>query len=282
MSKLPQWLIKRTPKLKNIRKMREKIADDSVHTVCESAKCPNIGECYSSTVATFMILGKTCTRKCNFCGVSKGTPSPLDKSEPKRVAEAAKKLGLKYVVVTSVTRDDLPDHGASHFADTIKAIKKELPDSKVEVLIPDLGGNKDLIKKVIDAGPFVLNHNVEMAPRLYEHLRPTSNYKRSLEVLKISSNINKNMHIKSGFMLGVGETEKEIYELMKDLRAAECGIVTIGQYLRPSQKEASVVEYVQPEVFEKYRNFGLNLGFKHVEAGPFVRSSYHADHILTV
>ena len=273
---LPSWLIKKTPKLKNIRKLRKIINDDSIHTVCESAKCPNIGECYSNKVATFMILGDICTRNCKFCGVQKGIPFPINKTEPKRVAQAAKKLGLDYVVVTSVTRDDLSDGGANQFIETIKEIKKEIPDAKVEVLIPDFNGNEQLIKKVIEAGPFVLNHNIEMISRLYKDLRPKSDFQASLQVLNISRNISKNAHIKSGFMIGLGETEDEIYKLLEELKSTGCDIITIGQYLRPSQSETEVVEYIQPEVFKKYKDFSLKLGFKHIESGPFVRSSYHA------
>lgn len=280
MNNLPKWLIKRTPKSENIRNFRGIIGDDGLHTVCESAKCPNIGECYSNKVATFMILGDICTRNCGFCAVANGTPTAPDDSEPKRIADAAKKLGLKYVVITSVTRDDLPDRGAGQFASTIKELKDNIEGVTVEVLIPDLGGRKELIEAVISAGPYVLNHNVEMVKRLYADIRPRSDYGTSLKVLNISKHINKNQLTKSGFMLGLGETEKEVHELITDIRKAGCNILTIGQYIRPSQNHAEVVEYAKPEMFEKYRAFALNLGFMHVEAGPFVRSSYHANHIL--
>lgn len=277
---LPSWLIKRTPKSLNIRNLRDLINDDGLHTVCESAKCPNIGECYSNKVATFMILGDICTRNCGFCAVKSGMPASPDASEPMRIAEAAKKLGLKYVVVTSVTRDDLPDRGAGQFASTIDMLKSSIAGAAVEVLIPDLGGRKELIEKVISAGPLVMNHNIEMVKRLYAKIRPRSDYRTSLNVLDISKQINKNLLTKSGFMLGLGETEKEVRELMSDIRKTGCDILTIGQYIRPSQNQAEVVEYAKPEVFEKYRAFALNLGFMHVEAGPLVRSSYHANHIL--
>lgn len=273
---LPPWLIKRTPKQKNILMLRKLINDDLIHTVCESAKCPNIGECFSSKTATFMILGDICTRNCKFCGIAKGKPGPVDKTEPKRVAQAAKKLGLNYVVVTSVTRDDLPDKGAGQFMKTIRELKNEINGVKVEVLIPDMGADKELIKKIIDQEPYILNHNLEMAPRLYEKLRPISDYQTSLNVLKSAKEINGQLLTKSGFMLGLGESVSEVHGLLNDLRSAECDIVTIGQYLRPSQNEAEVVEYIKPERFEEYKNFGSKLGFKHVESGPFVRSSFNA------
>jgi len=276
---LPQWLIKKTPKQRHIRALRELIDDPSVHTVCESAKCPNIGECYSKKIATFMILGDVCTRHCRFCGVSKGLPHPIDRTEPKRVAKAAKKMELNYVVVTSVTRDDLSDKGAGQFAGTINEIKSEIPNAKVEALIPDMGANESFIGKVIDAGPVILNHNVEMVPRLYESIRPGSDYTVSLKVLEVSKRIGKNIATKSGFMLGLGETEAEVHGMLRDLASVGCDIVTIGQYLRPSQNEAEVVEYVRLETFERYKSFGLKLGFKHIEASPFARSSYNADRV---
>ncbi|MFH1710345.1 MAG: lipoyl synthase [bacterium] len=272
---LPQWLIKKTPKNENILKIRGLIGD-KVNTVCESAKCPNIGECYSKKTVTFMILGNICTRGCGFCAVDGGTPTLPDPMEPKNVAKASKKLGLKYVVVTSVTRDDLPDGGASYFAKTIKEIRSSNPGTKVEVLIPDLKGNKEHLKTVIDAKPDILNHNIEMVPRLYGSIRPRSNYYTSLDLLKTAKKMDGNTVTKSGFMLGLGEKEAEIFELIKELRGAGCDILTIGQYIAPSQDKAKVVEYVRPEKFNEYRDFGLSIGIKKVLSGPFIRSSYIA------
>lgn len=275
MNKLPQWLIKRTPKMENIRNIRSLIGDD-VHTVCESAKCPNIGECYNNKIVTFMILGNICTRGCRFCAVEQGIPSRPDPTEPKKIAEASKKLGLKYIVVTSVTRDDLQDGGAGYFAQTIREIKKDVKGAKVEVLIPDFKGDKDHIKMVIDAGPDVLNHNVEMVPRLYKDIRPLSNYKTSINLLKNAKMINSSIPVKSGFMLGLGEKDDEVHQLMNELNHAGANILTIGQYISPSQEHAKVVEYVHPDKFDRYRETALKMGFKKVLSGPFVRSSYIA------
>ena len=275
MSDLPHWLIKRTPKSENIKLIRGLIGD-KVNTVCESAKCPNIGECYSNKTVTFMILGNICTRGCKFCAVDGGTPTLPDPMEPKNVAEASRKLGLKYIVVTSVTRDDLPDGGASYFAKTIIELKKSSPGTKVEVLIPDFKGKEEHLRIVVDAKPDVLNHNIEMVPRLYGHIRPKSNYYTSINLLKMAKKIDSNMVTKSGFMVGIGENESEIFGLMKELRSADCDILTIGQYIAPSQDKAKVVEYVHPEKFDEYRDFGLSIGIKKVISGPFVRSSYLA------
>jgi len=275
MSTLPQWLIKRNPKSENIKLIRGLIGD-KINTVCESAKCPNIGECYSNKTVTFMILGSVCTRGCKFCAVDGGTPTPPDPMEPRNVAEASKKLGLKYVVVTSVTRDDLPDGGASYFAKTINEIRSSNPDTKVEVLIPDFKGNPEHLKTVIDAKPDILNHNIEMVPRLYGHIRPRSNYYTSINLLKIAKSIDRNTVTKSGFMLGIGEKESEVIGLMNELRSADCDILTIGQYIAPSQDKAKVVEYLHPDKFGEYRELALKIGFKKVHSGPFVRSSYIA------
>ncbi len=275
MRNLPQWLIKRTPKYQNIKAIRSLIGD-KVNTVCKSAKCPNIGECYGCGTVTFMILGDKCTRGCKFCAVDASAPAHPDPMEPKYVAEAAKKLNLKYVVVTSVTRDDLPDGGASFFAKTIIELKKLIPDIKVEVLIPDLLGKEEHLKKVIDARPDVLNHNIEMVARLYPEVRPNSNYYTSINVLKTAKKIEAGTVTKSGFMLGLGEKDGEVMDLMCELNAARCDIVTIGQYIAPTQRHAKVIEYVRPEKFDEYRNFGLSIGIKKVISGPLVRSSYIA------
>lgn len=267
---LPKFLIKRSPKQKNIRKIRGLINDCHIHTVCESAKCPNIGECFSRSTLTFMILGNICTRNCGFCGMEKGIPLPLNPEEPKRVAAAVKKLKLQYVVVTSVTRDDLPDGGASMFA----AVIKTLQPLKVEALIPDFKGNKEALNTVLDAGPFVLNHNVETIPRLYPFFRPQADYKRSLDLLKSAK--NRGLYTKSGLMVGLGETRSEVSSVLKDLRKISCDLVTIGQYLPPSKAHPKAERYVLPEEFEEYREIGKKMGFLKVFSGPFVRSSYHA------
>jgi lipoic acid synthetase len=270
--KLPHWLIKRTPKSENIRKIRSLIGDKT-HTVCEEAKCPNIGECYQSKTVTFMILGDTCTRSCKFCGVTKGPPPPVDDNEPKDLAEAAKKLGLEYVVVTSVTRDDLPDGGATQFAKTVHELRTPSSALRIELLIPDFAGNIDSLKIVTDSRPDVLNHNIEMVPRLYKDIRPSSNYRRSLDVLINAKKLSPELKTKSGFMMGLGETEEEVKELIEELHNVRCDILIIGQYIPPTQNSFPVVEYLQPEKFEKYRDYALKTGIKTVFSGPFVRSS---------
>ncbi len=271
---LPNFLVKRTPKQENIRKIRSLIDDYRIHTVCESAKCPNIGECFSKNTLTFMILGDVCTRNCRFCGVEKGTPLPPDPEEPERIAEAVKRLELDYVVITSVTRDDLPDGAASQFA----AVITKLHPLKVEVLIPDFLGSKEALKTVLDANPYVLNHNVETVSRLYAKIRPQANYNRSLNVLKTAK--NGELYTKSGLMVGLGETKDEVISVLRDLRSVECDIVTIGQYLPPSKAHLKVERYVLPEEFKEYREIGKKLGFLEVFSGPFVRSSYQAGEII--
>lgn len=250
-----------------------------LHTVCQSASCPNIGECFSRHTATFMILGNSCTRSCGFCGVSHEGPTPVDPDEPRRVAEASAKLGLRYVVVTSVTRDDLPDGGAHQFAETIRQLGSAIPESRVEVLIPDFQGAPSALKTVLEAGPFVLNHNVETVPRLYSTVRPQADYNRSLTVIETAKRFSSSIYVKSGLMVGLGEEEGEVVEVLSDLRRAGCDIVTIGQYLQPSRKNLPVVEYVPPSQFEEYERIGRGMGFRHVASGPFVRSSYHAAEI---
>ncbi len=272
---LPSFLIKRVPKQKNIRKIRALINDFRIHTVCESAKCPNIGECFSQNTLTFMILGNVCSRNCSFCGVAKGSPLPPDPDEPRRIALAVKKLGLNYVVITSVTRDDLPDGGASHFA----AVIQELGSVKTEVLIPDFLGNEASLKTVLDAKPFVVNHNLETVPRLYPIIRPEADYKRSLDIFRNIKKKNQGVYTKSGFMVGLGETKEEVFSVIKDLKAVGCEIVTIGQYLPPSKLHPKVVRYLIPEEYEEYTAFGKQLGIK-VFSGPFVRSSYHAAEVI--
>ncbi len=275
----PSWLIKKEPKSANIKKIRALVNDESIHTVCESAKCPNIGECYSKNTVTFMILGNTCTRKCRFCAVSKGPAEAPDRKEPSKIAAAAEKLGLKYVVITSVTRDDLPDGGAAHFSETIKSVKNAPLKPKTEVLIPDLQGSEQSLAVVVNARPDVLNHNLETVQRLYAQIRPQADYKRSLNVLKTAKKLNNSLYTKSGIMVGLGEKREEVISLMEDLRKADCDILTIGQYIRPSKDQVEVAEFVKPEIFEGYEQAGRKLGFKKVFSGPFVRSSYKASEI---
>ena len=251
-----------------------------LHTVCQSASCPNIGECFSKGTATFMILGNVCTRDCGFCGVRHGEPLTLDPDEPRHVAEAAAKMGLNYVVVTSVTRDDLADGGAVHFAETIQQLKQMIPEVRVEVLIPDFGGDRDALRAVLAARPFVLNHNVETVPRLYPIVRPAADYQRSLALLETAKKIQPSVYTKSGLMVGLGETREEVVQVLRDLRSRGCDLVTIGQYLRPSKSNLPVAEYVPPAQFEEYKSIGDSLGFRFTASGPFVRSSYHAAELI--
>lgn len=274
--RLPEWLTVKAPKRGAYEEMAGYLNSLGLHTVCQSASCPNIGECFSQKTATFMILGDVCTRNCNFCGVNSGKPLCVDAEEPSHVAQASAQMGLRYVVVTSVTRDDLPDGGASQFAETIRLIGEHIPDAKVEVLIPDLGGDWNSLLVIMDAAPFVLNHNIETVPRLYQQVRPQARYRRSLELLETAKTIQSSIYTKSGLMVGLGETPEEVAEALRDLRSIGCDFVTIGQYLRPSRNNLAVVEYVTPERFEEYKSVGYDLGFRHVASGPFVRSSYHA------
>jgi len=249
----------------------------SLNTVCQSARCPNIGECFERGTATFMILGNCCTRNCTFCAVPRGVPLPPEEDEPEKVAEAAEALGLRYVVVTSVTRDDLPDGGAGQFAETIGAVRRRLAGCQVEVLIPDFQGSEEALRTVLRACPDVLNHNLETVPRLYPLVRPQADYRRSLGLLRRAKELAPEIVTKSGFMLGLGESRGEVCGVLGDLRVAGCEMVTLGQYLCPSPRHLPVARYVPPEEFEEMRKEGLRLGFKHVEAGPLVRSSYHAE-----
>lgn len=265
-----------------LRSSQEKIAverllaDLELPTVCKEAGCPNLMECYSRKTATFLILGPVCTRHCTFCNVQKGRPAPPAPDEPRRVARAVAALGLRHAVVTSVTRDDLPDGGAGQFARVITAIKELNPATTVEVLVPDFQGDAQALATVVAAGPVVLNHNVETVPRLYPSVRPGADYRRSLAVLALAKKLNPQIRTKSGVMVGLGEREDELAQVFKDLRAAGCEALTIGQYLAPSHRHHPVVEYVPPTQFARYQALGLELGFRHVAAGPFVRSSYRA------
>jgi len=272
----PAWLKAKAPTGEGYRDIKETMRGLKLHTVCEEAMCPNIGECWNNRTATFMILGNVCTRSCGFCNVLTGKPSELDLDEPKRVAEAAKKMGLKHAVITSVNRDELKDGGAGIFAETIRQIREEVPGCAVEVLTPDFKGDRDALKTLIDARPDTFNHNIETVPRLYPAVRPQAKYDRSLEVLRHVKEINPDGLTKSGFMVGLGEAEEELHEIMRDLRASDVDILTIGQYLRPSENHLPMSRYYEPKEFADLRKYGFSLGFKHVESGPLVRSSYHA------
>jgi len=272
----PEWLKLSPLEPAILNKMRRLTRDLKLHTVCQSARCPNRPKCFAEGTATFMILGDICTRNCTFCAVKKGKPQAPDPQEPEHIVEAVNKLGLRYVVITSVTRDDLPDGGSSHFAQTIRAIHKYDPNIMVEVLIPDFKGSPSALQTVIDAFPAVLNHNIETVPRLYPEVRPQAKYQRSLELLKQAKLFSGGLLTKSGLMLGLGEAREEVIEVMADLRQAGCGVLTIGQYLQPSLKHHQLVRYIPPEEFEQYQNRGREMGFVAVISGPLVRSSFHA------
>jgi lipoic acid synthetase len=272
----PEWLKVRAPGSENYHRLKGLMRGLGLHTVCEEANCPNIGECWHHGTATFMILGSTCTRSCGYCNVTHGAPLPPDEQEPVKVASAIHALGLEYVVVTSVDRDDLPDFGASHFARTITETRARIPGCRLEVLIPDFQGDEAALRTVLQAGPDVLNHNIETVPRLYRTARPGGRYPRALEVLRRSRDIAPPIATKSGLMVGLGEAWDEVVDTLRDLRSADVNIVTIGQYLRPSLANLPMVRYYTPDEFAELKRIGLDLGFAHVESGPLVRSSYHA------
>ncbi len=276
----PPWLRKRIPPIQEIEKIRSILEGATLHTVCEEARCPNLGECFSKGTATLLILGKICTRNCGFCAVEHGAPPTLDQKEPENAARAVREMGLRYVVITSVTRDDLSDGGASHYARVIRAIRAVDPKIRIEVLIPDFQDNLRALITVLEEGPDVLNHNVETVPRLYPLVRPQADYDRSLRLLKRAKEHFPAVLTKSGWMLGLGEERSEILDLMKDLRGAGVDFVTIGQYLQPRQDRLSVARYVPPEEFEELRKAGEVIGFRSVASGPFVRSSYHASRMF--
>jgi lipoic acid synthetase len=276
MLRKPPWLKKRIPPFQDLQKVKSILDETDLHTVCEEARCPNLGECFARGTSTFLILGKICTRDCGFCAVGHGVPVQPDEAEPEKVAQAVKKMGLQYVVITSVTRDDLSDGGASLFASTIQTIRALDSKTKVEVLIPDFQGGLNSLKSVLKEGPDVLNHNIETVSRLYPEVRPQADYQRSLYLLKTSKESHPNVLTKSGFMLGLGENREEVLKLLRDLRDAGCDLLTIGQYLQPRQDRLPVVRFVPPEEFEEYRTISEEIGFKAVASGPFVRSSFHA------
>jgi lipoic acid synthetase len=271
----PDWIRVRLPAGENYTELKQLMRAERLHTVCEEARCPNLGECWERRTATFMILGDVCTRSCGFCAVKTGKPLELDREEPRRVAVAAARMGLRHAVVTSVNRDELPDGGAFVFAETVHAIREAVPGCTVEVLIPDFRGVWWALDLVLATRPDVLNHNTETVPRLYEQVRPQGRYERSLELLKRARAAG--LRTKSGLMLGLGETRDELREVFADLRENGCDVLTLGQYLRPTRDHLAVAEYVAPEVFAELRDEALELGFLHVESGPLVRSSYHAD-----
>lgn len=277
--RLPEWLRKPQRNVEADHHLKSMLRARSLHTVCEEARCPNRNECFARGAATFMILGDVCSRSCGFCSVKTGRGLPLERlaDEPEQVAEAAAQLGLRYVVITSVNRDELPDGGASHFARTIHAVRRRLPGSQVEVLTPDFKGNFNALYTVLQAKPDTYNHNVESVPRLYPTVRPQADYQQSLDVLKEAHRYAPDVLTKSGFMVGLGETYDEVKMLLEDLRAHSVDVVTIGQYLQPTRKHLPVEEFVHPEVFEDYKVYGEGLGFRAVFAGPLVRSSYMAD-----
>jgi lipoic acid synthetase len=273
----PPWLKVRAPMGPNYGDLKELVQEMRLHTVCESARCPNIGDCWERRTATFMILGDICTRACGFCAIKTGRPLELDREEPERVAEAVAYLELRHAVITSVNRDELPDGGAEIFAATIREIRRRCPETSIEVLIPDFEGNWEALAAVLEAGPDILNHNMETIARLYRLVRPQAKYPRSLELLRRAREAAPQILTKSGMMMGVGEETQEILKAMADLRAVDCDILTLGQYLRPSLQHIPIRRYVPPEEFQALKEAGLKMGFRHVESGPLVRSSYHAD-----
>jgi lipoic acid synthetase len=275
MVRKPEWLQKKINPAAHAE-MERLLGDHRLHTVCQEAICPNISECFRNRQATFMILGKSCTRLCSFCNVTKEMPLPADPQEPARVAQAVVRLGLSHVVITSPTRDDLPDGGAGLYAATVAAIREASPDTRIELLIPDFLGNRASIATVVAARPDILGHNVEMAPRLY-HIRSGADYRRSLAVLKTVRVLDPQLKTKSGIMVGLGETEEEVLAVFADLRQAGCAYLSVGQYLAPSKRHFPVQEFIRPERFDFYREEALAMGFGHVESGPYVRSSYHAE-----
>ena len=278
--RLPEWLRKPHKHPDSVHHLKSEFRRLNLHTVCESARCPNMHECFHRGTATFMILGNLCTRGCGFCSVPKSRhPGALDPDEPANVARMAGEMRLRHVVITSVNRDDLPNGGSEHFAATVRELRAALPEARVEVLTPDFQGDLDAVARVLDAGPHIFNHNMETVARLYKPVRPQANYRQSLDVLQFAKRYRPGALTKSGAMLGLGETADEVHHLMRDLRAADVDVVTLGQYLQPTRRNLPVAEFIPPAQFEEYRDFGLSLGFKMVFSGPLVRSSYMAEMI---
>lgn len=272
----PSWLKVKAPGGPNYLRLKQMMRELDLHSVCEEAHCPNVGECWEHGTATFMILGDVCTRNCAYCAVSHGRPPKYDITEPDRVGEAVAQMRLQHAVITSVDRDDLPDFGAYIFAETIRQIKQRLPDCSVEVLVPDFQGNEDSIRTVLEAAPDIYNHNTETVPRLYKKCRPGGRYERVLNIFRTAKRIAPHIPTKTGIILGMGETLEEVELVMRDLREVDVDILTLGQYLRPSDSHIKLDRYVTPEEFRRMREIGMAMGFRHVESGPLVRSSYHA------
>lgn len=280
MTVKPAWLRVKAPQIQRVGNVKEILRDLSLNTVCEEASCPNIGECFNVGTATFLIMGPACTRACPYCDIDfEKKPQPLDITEPIRLAQAVKRLQLNHVVITSVNRDDLPDGGASQFVACIEEIRKISPKTTIEVLIPDLCGNWEALDIIIKANPEVLNHNTETIPRLYRKVRPQGEYQRSLELLKKTRQLSSRIYTKSGIMVGLGERDSEVRTVIEDLRKVDCDILTIGQYLQPSQKHLGVKEFVTPQQFESWQKYGESLGFLQVVSSPLTRSSYHAEQV---
>ena len=280
MTVKPEWLRVKAPQWQRVGKVKDILRDLALNTVCEEASCPNIGECFNAGTATFLIMGPACTRACPYCDIDfEKKPKPLDSTEPQRLAEAVRRLQLNHVVITSVNRDDLPDGGASQFVGCIQAIREVSPQTTIEVLIPDLCANWDALATILQAQPEVLNHNTETIPRLYRRVRPQGDYDRSLELLRRSRALAPSVYTKSGLMVGLGETDAEIRQVMQDLRAVDCDILTLGQYLQPSQKHLKIDSFISPEQFDAWREYGESLGFLQVVSSPLTRSSYHAEQV---
>ncbi len=275
--RLPEWLRKGRTNFTALHSLKLELRRRNLHTVCESARCPNIHECFGRQAATFMILGNLCTRRCGFCAVPQGVPEPLDPREPAQVAEMAARMDLRYVVITSVNRDDLADGGSQHFAETVRQVKNAIPQGQVEVLTPDFCGDLQAVARVLDAAPDVFNHNMETVGRLYRRVRPQARYEQSLEVLAFARRYAPAVLTKSGLMVGLGESEPEVQQLLRDLRQADVDVATIGQYLQPRHHRLPVVEFVRPAIFDAYRRYGESIGFRAVFSGPLVRSSYMAE-----
>lgn len=280
MTVKPDWLRVKAPQHERIGNVKDILRDLALNTVCEEASCPNIGECFNAGTATFLIMGPACTRACPYCDINfEKKPQPLDPTEPTRLAEAVRRMKLNHVVITSVNRDDLTDGGASQFVECIDAVRSVSPNTTIEVLIPDLCGNWNALEMILQAAPEVLNHNTETVPRLYRRVRPQGNYDRTLELLKRSCQFSPSTYTKSGIMVGLGETDTEIRQVMQDLRTVDCDILTIGQYLQPSQKHLQVNEFINPEQFAAWKAFGEEIGFLQVVSSPLTRSSYHAEQV---
>lgn len=279
--RLPVWVTNRSGDRDSIHGIKRMLRRMKLHTVCESAMCPNLGECFTRKTATFMILGNQCTRSCAFCAVGHQEPGPLDPDEPLRIVAAARDLGLKHIVITSVTRDDLPDGGSDQFAETIRSLRSGIPGVTIEVLTPDFRGDAEAIRRVAEAGPDIYNHNIETVPRLYPVVRPSADYRRSLDLINKARACRPDLITKSGIMVGLGETGDEVAAVMGDLREAGCDLLTVGQYLQPGKANLAVAEYISVEQFAEYERIGCELGFHQVMSGPLVRSSYHADAAVT-